>query len=333
MTNLDVPLTLDEMVAAPCIAELQQAYQDKGEKHATERKFLHAVKRDYSALYQEELSQAMIREASEEIPFSEVIVDDQRYKLFGVLHPLFVHLTELGNNVKKEIYKSDFFFLEQELPRVFSPRSNFKYENIIEMADHQYKPHLIDFRFGLKVGALLPYSLPINLIKGISTSFYYMVTGASTIDYIEKITNNPKYKQQLKEFFNMPLDSGYYKEMPVNVDLELRSKFGKYNSLQRRSAYMAEFMRACNHLEAEKKAIVGAKHVSEMKYFLLNGYPEQDVVMKAHDDAQLFMDNKEAYQEIAISSKRSRAIKQSLGGVFTGLALDAGIVYALCQLF
>jgi len=331
MKNLDTPLTLDEMVAAPSIAELQQAYEDKGEKHITEKKFLRAVKRDYSALFKEEFSQAMTREASEEIPFSEVIVDDQRYKLFGVFHPVFVHFTELGKNVKKEIDKSNSFFWEQNLLKRFDPKSNFKYENPIEMADHQYISSLFNFRIGLRAGALLPYALPMGLLKAISMAFYYRTTDTSTY-LVEKIQNDHNYKQQLKIFFNMPLDSGYYKEMPVNVDLELRAKSGKFNSVQRRSAYMAEFMKACNHLEAEKKAIVGAKHVAEMKYFLLNGFSERDVVDKAHDDAQLFMGNKEAYQGRVMSPMVSRAIKHTVAGFISGLAVDTAVVYTLSQL-
>ena len=205
------------------------------------------------------------------------------------------------------------------------------YENPIEMADHQYISSLFNFRIGLRAGALLPYALPMGLLKAISMAFYYRTTDTSTY-LVEKIQNDHNYKQQLKIFFNMHLDSGYYKEMPVNVDLELRAKSGKFNSVQRRSAYMAEFMKACNHLEAEKKAIVGAKHVAEMKYFLLNGFSERDVVDKAHDDAQLFMGNKEAYQGRVMSPMVSRAIKHTVAGFISGLAVDTAVVYTLSQL-
>ncbi|MBS3169735.1 hypothetical protein J4210_04580 [Candidatus Woesearchaeota archaeon] len=80
-----------------------------------------------------------------------------------------------------------------------------------------------------------------------------------------------------------------FAELPIHLHLELaeRVRPTSYSPYQRRSAYMAEFLKAWDNRAPRKTITVGAGHVLEIIHFLEKGTKDQQIVDLAWGDAEL----------------------------------------------
>ncbi len=339
------PLPLDEIIAAENIASLREKYADSGLKFPSERSFLRelAVAREKP-----------IPKTVEEIPYLSVTVDNVVYDLYGVAHPPGVSVTAYGSAVKKLLDKTKgkTWAIEQSIGEYFGVDDlNNGYNPKFEMNDHIVSKvyaillnSRIAFNMGVRVSTLPLAMLYFLLRVGVdvlrekrrrsqlSSSCLFEKTPLRVA--FEKLPNHPK--QVLEKYhgqINLPLEIAVIDELPTPIELELcdRNSNPSYPPLtHRRSAYMAEFLKAFRS-DRDKNFLGGREHVPEIKYFLTHGVKDQRIVDLASAHAKLAEHDPEKLAKL-IKQNNNQNAKIGLASLSVGLVTPPSLAYTLYQL-
>ncbi len=351
------PLPLDEIIAAENIASLREKYADSGLKFPSERSFLRRLRRDWRIIKDRELAAAKqkpIPRTAEEIHCLSVAVGDQVYNLWGVVHPTGVSTTAYGSAVKELVDKTkgQTWAIEQCIGSRFELDDlNNGYGSHFEMNDHIVSKVYVDllnsrtaFNMGVRVSTLPLAMLYFLLRVGVdvlrekrrrsqlSSSCLFEKTPLRVA--FEKLPNHPK--QVLEKYhgqINLPLEIAVRDKLPTPIELELcdRNSNPSYPPLtHRRSAYMAEFLRASSSV-MDKNFLGGRDHVPEIKYFLTHGVKDQMIIDLASEHAELAKHDPKKLAEL-IKQFNKQQSKLSLASFSVGLVTPSSLAYTLYQL-
>ncbi len=253
-------LSLEEITSVSTIAALQELYSQRGVDFAEdEQKFLDRIKADWRMIQRHERSRAQETPPSDEVPFIQI--DSVRARIYGVRHTFTSGaryrdiVTETVGTGKGWVHEA---YLEQYFPLIRST----------QIPDYAANTTAATFAAGFKLGLYFPAGL-----------FYSLRASARP----KEASSNA-----LKRF-NIPLELYNWGPYPTFVDLELAERNGLAMSHPtKRSAYMAEFIRAWEPKDVEfKNALVGGMHAPEIKYFLEHPSSNIRLVDSAHQYAEL----------------------------------------------
>jgi len=301
-------LSLEEIVSHGSIAELRQAYANKGYGFRTEAEFLKAVRNDsFEGLDKEFRKEFQSKgyELIKPLPYVEVVTPNRdNCKIYGIMHDVsagFAHLisvnivaNQAGNLLSEQTFRRIAPAL-QEIP-----------DHKLLGRDHYLKNYLDS----LIKGATLPLLVARYFVNKFTTHLF----NQPSIKAIEKAELQGRFNRKIVDW----IEDGRYDLLdlvnnfiPTAIYLELKERNynPKYNSTQRRSAYMAEFLNAWKKGD-DKIILVGAAHVMEMQHFSKHRVKDKEVIETAQRDAELLEKDPERFERELISTYYKRGVKE-----------------------
>lgn len=268
-------ISFEEINSVDSIDELLEVYTKKGHVFSNEEQFLEQLKSDFRIEVERVKSEAMSGHIPTKLSSLDVLINNITYRIYGVQHPLnsvpkYKRLIcEANNGSGNLIFENGFNYC-------------FDLQRGIEMPDWSANNIWDLLRLGFLVGIHLPLIIADTTLK--------MLIPQKTDDTSLKKLNIPL------ETYSFWLNDG----LPAYVGIELqeRRKNPSYTSIQKRSAYQAEFSRAWKKGE-DKRILVGAGHAAEIKYFLVNGVKDNSIVDLAHKHVGLLEKDPEKYRHFA----------------------------------
>ena len=296
-------LSFAEITSVDTIAGLLMLYNTKGFSFSEHGAFIEAITTDWQQerrRISNETASRIQSNPSDSIPSLLVESGGQEYEVYGV-----IHIRNAGDRyhtlVRQSTGDKKNCLLEQGLSELFP-----YIPNAIETNDHSLETKVSSFRRGFFDGLRAPLSrFKTNKNKPNSQE-----------------AERGKQEQVFLAHALSPLETWYY-PLPHYVNIETRiDRHQKLTIVQRRSAYLAEFTRAWN-VPGTKRILTGARHSSEIGYFLKYPIREQEIVEKAQEHVDLLHRDQDAFT--AMVNKDSHARSQ----LFRQGYKVAGIVYPL----
>ncbi|MBI4152196.1 hypothetical protein HY495_00665 [Candidatus Woesearchaeota archaeon] len=212
----------------------------------------------------------------DQLPHLETEKDGITYTVFGIVHgpkpsQPYLHIVKNTAPALAGLWEEGI-------------RERFKYSSGISIPDHhagKWKEYEAVQKFiarGVANSLLLPCALLLSPF------------GKSAKE-IQK-TESEEEKQELTQheatsFFQTFPEQNFNFPLHLSLELAERTRPAHYTTVQRRSAYMAEFLRTWDNRAPSKTITAGAGHVTEIIHFLEKGTKDSQIVDLAQKDAEL----------------------------------------------
>lgn len=270
-------VSFHEIVSVDSIDDLVILYSERDLNFQDEEEFLNQLRSDWKLEVGKLEVQGRLMPIPQKLSSLDVTIDSTTYSIFGIIH---------GFGVPR--------WYKQLVSDAVNGRNNWLYE------------HWLGLFFKKENGA-------VEIPDSAANTFWYKIKEVyDPLEIVNDIVDGSRYiikpsksseedLKVLKEVLNVPLEAKG--NLPAYVEIELRERNGKqYTSVQARSAYQAEFMRAYIPGE-DKNLLVGATHAHETKHFLKSGVKNSRIVDLAHSHAEILMHNPKKYNQVLIRSK------------------------------
>lgn len=322
--NTELILTFEEINNASSIDELISLYESKGCSFNRQNGFLNFLEKQWAKHRVQIRKQAF---SQEKILPLEVVAGDETFNIFGVVHEMFMFGFSFSppydykSLVRESIPNRGTLFAEHYL----LDYSTFRSESIVEMPDHVAAPYSTALR-GFRANFFSGLMITPVLALGVALLPYTLWRNKRTRK------NEDSGKELYGSFLPLVYDgnkNSLLHKLPPVVEIELREQrgIGRYNTIQARSAYQAEFARY-SKCEGGKNLVVGAIHTQEIEYFLKKGTKDQRIVDLAGSHAELLQEDQNKYTSL-LKNIRGGHKAVALAGFLSGLSIPS---YALYQL-
>ncbi len=314
-------LSFGELASAGSIAKLMDMYRQKGCSFPDKTRFLKRVEADWEGERLRVLSEAKQKGQPRQLLPLEVLVDGAPCRIYGVSHAR-DNLPEYRAMVEAALSGSANLLAEQNMLTAFP-----QLEGAVELPDHLLLSTRDVILPSYVKGAVTVLILPFIAVGG-------PVIGARALVNHMRGHGSASPEESAKghdnSALNAPLEAIAHAGIPAYVTLELagRSPPG-YNSMQKRSAYLAEFMRVWKPSE-ERNILTGAAHAAEIAYFLKNGVKNASIIGMARGHAELLKGNHAGFAALKYGRKQSILMQAAQ---MAGSTSVAGLYAAMASVF
>jgi len=267
-------LTFEQITSVDSIDALVRLYAQNGVRFQSEKEFLRRLNEDWSQESERVVQDALESEPPLEPRSVDVKVDGVMYNLYGINHSL-NRGQRYRDSIKNAARRNGNWAFEYGATKYLGMQG-------LEIPDWIYLDQLDEF---------LQYAGRALIFK-----------------------RRKKVSESLDmHLLNVPLDV-VDKKFPAYVRLELcqHSTPPDYSTDEKRSAYMGEFLRHWKKGE-DKSAVVGGAHVPEIKYFLLKGSMDAEIIDRATTHATMAESDPQGFQQLRKDIDRKAIFIASLG--------------------
>jgi len=324
-------LSYECIVSVDSLDSLVELYEKRGQTFQSEKDFLKFLKHDW----RESVTEFIQRKKAEEYEKKdmnqplEVTVDEISYKIYGIIpDKKFVPKEYVDDLIKRLRKEEGKLFFEQGIYSEY-----FKGWRGLEINDHYiFSPfyHVMNAAVSFKNGFFSPL-VDTGVLVYFMTYYLAQIWYKDAIEEFickgRKVINDRKVKNY---FLLHMMTSEGFRHLPSYVELEIKQRDKlSLNPVQKRSAYMAEFVRQYPSEGKRNKVLVaGAAHASEIKYFLIHGVNDTKICKKAEKNFELSYYAPPIYER-SIDLTFKKELCHILGNV---IGIGA-LVYGIGQLF
>ena len=282
-------LTFEEITSVSSIDALAGLYDRKGISVSHDkRSFIKVVKMDWKAETERLLMQAKEAPPPTSLPSLDVIIDQAKVSIHGIAH----NKKTIAAIVNSTVGKGGNWLFEQLTPKEYPAA-----KSGVELPDFMFIPATEALSDGFQDVLML---LGMPLLVGLAFL-------ASYITKSRILTNDAWY-------LNVPQDAWSLNGLPPYASIGFHEERSppRYNSVERRSAYHAEFLRNWKRGE-DRHIVVGALHAPQIRHFLLNGVKDGSVSEIAASHAELWKTDPEKLAKACIDATRRRTVYRMAG--------------------
>ena len=317
-----------DIISAYSLDHLVQIYSERGHSFKDEKDFLRNLDKNWNSESRrifESQPETIIK--VDRLPSVDVVVDGAVCNIYGIIHNDFRFSNKYFNIVRDTIESQPNLLFEQNVGKFLFPFVN--PTSGIEVPDHRLRSNFDEagsfFMSGIRqslMAQLRVISLPFYLTAQVTGAWKYIAPIVQRINerqkqikrdktskhnlkislYSTKIANltlRGEYPVLNSKFEGISYEKNRYTLYPTYISLELAQRPSKprYVDCAKRSAYLAEFLRAWKPGE-DKSMVVGSGHVMEIKYFLEQGVKDARITDLANQHLDILTSDADKYKRL-----------------------------------